>query len=338
MPYSYDYYERQRRQSYGPSSRRTAWGYWVPLAVTVTVATVGLVAWVWSERKDDEEDEKPSRPPPTGHGNIPPPSGYGPPPGFDGPPPEESLHTPGSPSREVEEKSIVARMSGALRRTPSPQQIFDSASRRVVAGVNAAGAAVGGALSSIREEDKGGYEDHSRWSEEADSQNGTAPPRKGPELRDLESTSTVRPVAQPRPKTGSKRKTVAIVISAETDYEHSEDAGYHQEHAVRLSSTAYSIRVADLLRSQSSHIFPNMSTQRREYLYSFTLRTSSDTLWRIRNQNKPRPQLPLHTPILVMKTHKFGVKSRQILTRHLPDPRCSTLFTPKQRRLLRKTR
>ena len=243
MSYSY---ERRRRQTYGASSRRTAWGYWVPLAVTLTVATAGLVAWVWSERKDDEDEDIPPGPPPPGYGNAPPPpAGYGPPgsqgpPGFDGPPgqppyaPGQPPYAPGADGRGAEDESIVSRMSGALRRTPSPQQIFDGASRRVVAGVTAAGAVVGGALSSIREEDKTGYEDHSRWSEEAESQTGGVPARKGPELIDLESSSsaTVRQAASSGAKLGGKRKTVAIVVSAETDYEHAEDADHHQEHAV----------------------------------------------------------------------------------------------------------
>ena len=136
----------------------------------------------------------------------------------------------------MEDESIVARMSGALRRTPSPQQILDGASRRVAAGVAAAGAAVGGALSSISEEDKRNYEDHSRWSEEADSQNGGPASRRGPELRDVEGSTTSQQTVQPVPaKPGSKRKSVAIVVSAETSYEHTDEASYHQEHAVSLS-------------------------------------------------------------------------------------------------------
>ncbi|KAL2038998.1 hypothetical protein N7G274_008338 [Stereocaulon virgatum] len=248
MSYSY---ERHRRQTYGASTRRTAWGYWIPLAVTVTVATAGLVAWVWSERKDDEEDDLRPGPPPPGHGNGPTPdTGYGPPPqGYNDPPldfqdppgfygpPGQHPYAPGPDGRGQEDESIVARMSGALRRTPSPQQILDGASRRVVAGVTAAGAVVGGALSSIREEDKTGYEDHSRWSEEAGSHTGTATGQVGPEMRDLESSSsaTIRQAADSGAKAGTKRKTVAIVVSAETDYEHSEDANYHQEHASILS-------------------------------------------------------------------------------------------------------
>ena len=246
MSYSY---ERQRRQTYGSRTRRTAWGYWLPLAVTVTVATAGLVAWVWNERRDDDDDDlayhppgQPGPPPGPGYTNVPPQSGYGnrpppgfqgPPPGFEGPPPAQVPFAPGPDGRGAEEQSIASRMSGALRRTPSPQQIFDGARRNVVAGVTAAGAAVGGALSSITEEGKGGYEDHSRWSEEADSQHGE-PSRKGPELRDLEGSTSSRQTTQSTIKASGKRKTVAIVVSAETDYEHSVDAEYHQEHAVGI--------------------------------------------------------------------------------------------------------
>ena len=43
------------KSSYGASSNRTTLGYWIPLAITVTAATVALGAWIWSER-DTEED------------------------------------------------------------------------------------------------------------------------------------------------------------------------------------------------------------------------------------------------------------------------------------------
>ncbi len=249
MSYSY---ERQRRTTYGASTRRTAWGYWIPLAVTVTVATAGLVAWIWKERNDEEDgDLPPGSEGPPGYGNAPPPSGYSPPPqnypnapppGFQGPPGQSSyapgqqgepLYMPGSFGPPAEDASIVARMSGALRRTPSPQQIFDGAKKNVVAGVAAAGAAVGGALSSITEEDKAGYEDHSRWSEEADSQIGGPAGGKGPDAESSGSV-TARQAARSDVKAGAKRRTVAIVVSAETDYEHSDGAGYHQENGVSV--------------------------------------------------------------------------------------------------------
>ena len=110
----------------------------------------------------------------------------------------------------------MSRVTEVLRRTPSPQQILDEAGRRVTAGVAAAGAAMGSALSSIREEDRVEYEDHSRWSEEAVSR------------RDQQSTPGA-------PSTGKsdKRRTVAIVVSAEARHNGSgDDATYYQEHAV----------------------------------------------------------------------------------------------------------
>jgi len=264
MSYSY---ERQRRTTHGSSTRRTAWGYWIPLAVTVTVASAGLVAWIWNERNDEEESNLPpgSEGPP-GYANAPSPSGYSspkpdypnaPPPGFQGPPGQSPYppsqqnqppYMPGSFEPPTEDASIVARMSGALRRTPSPQQIFDGARKNVVAGVAAAGAAVGGALSSITEEDKSGYEDHSRWSEEADSQIGGSAPQKGPESRGVESSSsgTARQAAHSEVKVGAKRKIVAIVVSAASDYEHSEGAGYHQEHAVSSQMERNSFKLRKL--------------------------------------------------------------------------------------------
>lgn len=261
MSYSYERYDSRRRKNYGSSSRGSTWGHWVPLAITITVATAAIAAWIWKERKDEDDedhdyiyDDRPPQGPPPGDFAGPPPQGPNypsggpppPPPGAFGPPSGGYENAPppgfnnsgtGQPSfagapeqRSVDEEGIVSRMSGALRRTPSPQQIIDGASRRVAAGVAAVGGAVGGALASITEEDKGGYEDHSRWSEEADSQTGSG--TKGPELRDAEASSATH-----QARSGSKsssRKTVVVVVSAETDHQYDEDAEYHQEHAVGL--------------------------------------------------------------------------------------------------------
>ena len=219
MSYSYDRYEtRQRRQGY-TSSQRTALGYWIPLALTVTVATVGLAAWIWSERKDHDEDDYNGRgedkPPPTHNDGRP------------GQPP----YTRGPDGSRVEEESVITRMSGVLRRSPSPQQFFDGASRRVAAGMAAAGAAVGGALSSIREEDKRDYEDHSRWSEEATMRVEDPRSSARPGLREIPSQG-----APLLPRANDKRKTVAIVVSAERFHLHDEhgeeETTYIQEHAV----------------------------------------------------------------------------------------------------------
>ena len=249
MP-SYDHYEHRRRQNYSSStSRGHTWGHWLPLAITVTVAAGGLAAWIWKERKDTDDDEYHSRPPPRPSAGGPPPSGYGPPSGpgfgappgdmppggFDGPPPgQASFGPPPSEAREAGEETFVSKMSGAFRRTPSPQQILDGASKRVAAGVAAAGAAVGGALSSITEEDKKrDYEDHRSWSEEAESQSGrtaSKSSKQGPNL--IENESSVSQQTQMTAKGSPKRRAIAIVVSAVTDYEHDHDASYHQEHAV----------------------------------------------------------------------------------------------------------
>ncbi|KAK4938307.1 hypothetical protein LTR10_021191 [Elasticomyces elasticus] len=97
MSYQYTVTERRRRATntggYGYSGSRSTFGYWVPLALTVTAATIGLAAWVWSERRDDEEDSYEEE---QFQGGMPPPGSAsmsgalptGPPPpgGFQGPP------------------------------------------------------------------------------------------------------------------------------------------------------------------------------------------------------------------------------------------------------------
>ncbi|KAL9007952.1 MAG: hypothetical protein Q9173_006875 [Seirophora scorigena] len=224
MSYSYDRHERRRTAS-GAASR-SALGYWVPLAVTLTVATVGLVAWVWSEREDNDDDEyyddrKNGRQSPpqqhrVGPGGVPyHPSGGGPP---------------------AQDDSFMTRMSGAIRRTPSPQQIFDGASRRVAAGVSAAGAAVGGALSAIREEDRRDFEDHSRWSEEAETRAMTATALAESDQQSVGASTSVGLSGSAGPRGGKKRKTVAVVVSADIGHDQpEEEVTYIQEHASILS-------------------------------------------------------------------------------------------------------
>ncbi|TLS25050.1 hypothetical protein PpBr36_06963 [Pyricularia pennisetigena] len=211
----------------GSSRRHGVWTHWVPLVLTVTVATVGIAAWAWSQRSDDD-DEVPSRPN-NGGGNNTASSyaqhqqgdqhldyenaDYG-----DNPPygaANRSLDVKtGADAHSEGVSGWGTRMSGALRRTPSPQQFLDSAGKTVAAGVAAAGAAVGSALAAIREEDKNAYADHETWSEEADAKK-----------KDKGSSS----------KHGSKkRKTVAIVVSADMRMDEVDEDGFH-EHASLLS-------------------------------------------------------------------------------------------------------
>lgn len=231
---SYPQDPRRRRGGAGVgfsnTGRRTAMGYWIPLALTVGVATISIAAWIWSERDEDDENDLP---PDEGDGHYPP-TGPGPV-GGDFPPPAyaagEYARSTGAdmaPGDNRYDPSLMARMQGALRRTPSPQQIFDGASRRVVAGVTAAGAYVGGALTSIREEDRGDFEDHSRWSEEAQfraserSQQATdAPPT-------MSGALPSRALGQQF--FDKKKKTVAIVVSSLSPTDSDEFAS---EHAVK---------------------------------------------------------------------------------------------------------
>ncbi|KAL1989668.1 hypothetical protein VTN49DRAFT_6865 [Thermomyces lanuginosus] len=210
---SYPQDSRSRRgprpgMGFSSTGRRTLMGYWVPLAITVGVAAISIAAWIWSEREERDDDGE-----------------YD---GRDRDHPEGRTPSEGASSHGVtyarstavderagtqsEDSSVIARMQGALRRTPSPQQIFDGASRRVAAGVAAAGALVGGALSSIREE-RGDFEDHSRWQEEADARARAAARSAPPE---------------------KKRKTVALVVSSATSHDGPEDLSL-SEHASILS-------------------------------------------------------------------------------------------------------
>ncbi|KAF4466655.1 peroxin Pex22 [Fusarium albosuccineum] len=207
-------------------SRRGVWSHWVPLAVTLTVATVGVAAWVWSQRKDEDEDDHISG---LDYDN----QAYGADSRAHGSRDigSRDIRGPEKPPRPEEQSHGIApaddeaggsggwgtRMSGALRRTPSPQQFFDSTGKTVAAGVAAASAAMGKALASIREEDKSPYGETNPWSEEADAKKERAP-----------ATASSPLIG------GRRRKTVAIVVSADTQAGPEEEDAYH-EHASILS-------------------------------------------------------------------------------------------------------
>ncbi|KAJ0425859.1 hypothetical protein BJY00DRAFT_273876 [Aspergillus carlsbadensis] len=224
MSHSQDARHRRVGTGFSSSGQRTVMGYWVPLAMTVGIAAIGVAAWIWTERNegDDEDDrdqlrrgDQHQQQAASGPGGVSFPRGE-----FEGGyarATHADLHGDTS-----EDASMMARMQGALRRTPSPQQIFDGASKRVAAGVAAAGAFVGGALTSIREENRGDFEDHSRWSEEAQSRD---------QQRNQADTSVLPAATAPAPTrniagagTGDKRrKTVVIVVSSESSHLGPED-------------------------------------------------------------------------------------------------------------------
>ncbi|KAL4977033.1 hypothetical protein BDW66DRAFT_44319 [Aspergillus desertorum] len=210
MPHSHDARHRRVGTGFSSSGRRTVMGYWVPLALTVSIAAIGIAAWIWTER-NEEDDENDRGDPRAGDQPASAPSGVSFPRGdSDG----DYARATGSDVLAQEDASVMARMQGALRRTPSPQQIFDGASKRVAAGVAAAGAFVGGALTSIREEGRGDFEDHSRWSEEVESRNQQ---RNQAETTTPSQPSTRSNVGAAAPA-DKKRKTVAIVVSSESSH------------------------------------------------------------------------------------------------------------------------
>ncbi|KAF2168832.1 hypothetical protein M409DRAFT_52835 [Zasmidium cellare ATCC 36951] len=250
-------------------------GYWVPLITIGTIAVGGLAAWIWSERGDDDEypQDKPPRPP-TGMGGPYPTQGSQqypgppPPPGVvplqdnttQMPPPvgaqqssyqqtsyqgEASSYYGSSSqtqSRDVrrDDNTFIGRMTGAIKRTPSPQQFFDSASKQVMGGLAAAGSALGSIMEVEsngdhdeyrRRDDRDGFSDHERWSEEADE-------RQRVTAVEAESGKRVDAARREREEKGKNKakRTVAIVVSA--DFDAGDDAyegDFRTEHGSILS-------------------------------------------------------------------------------------------------------
>jgi hypothetical protein len=202
----------------------------VPLFVTATLAVGGLAAWAWSAREDHEttsssDDEDLSyggETDPEHSGRRPRPS-HGVSEGVirDGTGTTTGHHQdgPGAAGDGREDSTLIGRVQGVIRRTPSPQQIYEGASKKVVAGVAAAGAVVGGALSAIREEDKDDFRDHERWGEEASVNRSIDAVKK----------------AAGSSSSGGRKKTVAVVVSAEEGdipLDEEDNRGWKSEHAV----------------------------------------------------------------------------------------------------------
>ncbi|KAL1651569.1 hypothetical protein SLS61_005522 [Didymella pomorum] len=225
MSFNYDRYDRRQ-----PATRtRSTFGYWVPLVLTVTVATAGLAAWVWSERRDDEDEsseddnlsygeESDRKTPRNAHNNNAP----------------LNRDSTGLSQGVVGQDDLMSRVQGVIRRTPSPQQVFDTVSKKTAAGWAAAGAA----LASIREEDKDdAYGDHSRWSEEAAiRRNVEAQSAQSNSAVDEQARAFAASVRGSGSNTGGKRKTVVLVVSAESLMDaHDDDGSYRSENATILS-------------------------------------------------------------------------------------------------------
>lgn len=219
--------------------RRTgALGTWVPLVVTAAVATVSVAAWIWSQRKDrTEEFETNSALQDLDYENA----DYG-----DNPPygaSSEGRLKPPTHSPNAQAQQQAEGGGWGLQRTPSPADFFNSAKRQVAAGVTAAGAAVGTALSAIREEDslRSEFADDETWSDPGtqkqvenvatSSSRNDAPPVVQP-------TTVTAPVTAPATASiaassnkNQRRKKVAIIVSADS---HVEAGDEEVEHAVSV--------------------------------------------------------------------------------------------------------
>ncbi|KAF2756850.1 hypothetical protein EJ05DRAFT_517198 [Pseudovirgaria hyperparasitica] len=255
MSFSYDRYDRRRRNQ--PPTRRTTLGYWVPLLITATLAAGGLAAWVWSARNNDDSsdddtntdlsygdpytDARARNSNKNKDNNS---TTYAQSQGVLGGE-TDARHGADMPGAyPPDDAGFMARMSHTIRRTPSPQQAFDLARRNVVAGVAAAGAMVGGALQSIREEEgRDDFGDHARWSEESVQRSAT-----GGVVDAGAFAEGVRGAGAGAGAGGKKRKTVAVVLSAESALEELHDAGDHfSENASILSHLPPSARSTNLL-------------------------------------------------------------------------------------------
>jgi hypothetical protein len=217
--FSYDRYDSRRRAP--PSRSRNVFTYWVPLLVTATVATGALAAWVMHSREDhdhstSDDDDDLSYGGDTDHGrdHVPKPPSYG---------VSEGVTSEGRGGISGRDDStllgrVQSSVQSTIRRTPSPQQIYDGARGKVTAGVAAAGALVGGALSSIREGSDDDFADHERWRQ-----------------RDARVSELGGKASSSAAAGGGRRRTVAIVVSAEDGdipLEDEENRGWKSEHAV----------------------------------------------------------------------------------------------------------
>lgn len=248
MSFSYERYERGQRRLTGPYGRST-FSYWVPLIITVTAATAGVVAWAWNEhRQGSEEDDDAdyeyyderieeedsstihgddrSAGGATAGGSVAGTSAYG----------TTNRSTSEVDVTNSQNESFVSQMRGAIRRAPSPQKMFEGASKRVSAGM----AMLGRGLGSVNEEAPGDdYVDHERWSEEADTRERETA-GVGAAMTGAAAAAGAASLYGSRDGAGksTSRRTVAIVVSAESDDrrddQDDEDASYHIEHTVSL--------------------------------------------------------------------------------------------------------
>ncbi|KAI4724763.1 hypothetical protein E4T49_07527 [Aureobasidium sp. EXF-10728] len=188
-----DRYDAARRRQARPG--RSALGYWLPLVVTVTIATAGLAAWIWSERQQDDDDDDNDR-----H-DVPDDDKYDHPLDY----PDDIPH--GRNQNESQDPGFLARMTG---RTPSPQQFFDSAGQRIRSAVGLSGL---NATNRQQESADPAFSDNEHWNEEA------------------ETKRSLRPSSSHPPTNKPKRSVVIVLNGQDQGYE----STHYTDHASILS-------------------------------------------------------------------------------------------------------
>jgi hypothetical protein len=117
-----------------------------------------------------------------------------------------------------------------IGRSASPAQASEWASKKLSAGVAAAGAMVGGAINSLTGSGGEGYEDHERWSEEAEQRDNDREVKQGIKRRGTadEFFSGSVPIPNSSSISNRKRRTVAVVVSAlEHEVDGEAELGHH---------------------------------------------------------------------------------------------------------------
>ena len=186
-----DRYDTARRRQARPG--RSALGYWLPLVVTVTIATAGLAAWIWSERQHDNDDDDNDRQDDAEDDTYDHPLEY----------PEDLPDTqeqaPGSG-----DQGFLSRVAG---RTPSPQRFLDNAGQRIRSAVGLSGSSAAG-----KQEERGdpAFSDNEHWNEEAETK------------RSMRATSSSHAA-------NKRKRSVVVVLNGE---EHEDAHMHHAEHAV----------------------------------------------------------------------------------------------------------
>jgi len=186
-----DRYDTARRRQARPG--RSALGYWLPLVVTVTIATAGLAAWIWSERQHDNDDDDNDRQDDAEDDTYDHPLDY----------PEDIPQT----REQAPDAGDQGFLSRVASRTPSPQRFLDNAGQRIRSAVGLSGSSAAG-----KQEERGdpAFSDNEHWNEEAETK------------RSMRATSSSHAANKPK-------RTVVVVLNGEEQ----EDAHMHDvEHAV----------------------------------------------------------------------------------------------------------